>query len=104
VYDYAYNSLGAVDTVTYPTSPAPTGTTATRFTIKYGYSYGEPYLNSDVTQGTPTTVWELSSTNDYSSPTNESLGGAVSVASAYTPWTDDLTSVQSGVAGSANRM
>ena len=37
-YDYAYNSLGAIDTITYPTSPAPTGTTATRYKIQYGYS------------------------------------------------------------------
>lgn len=101
-YDYAYNALGAIDTITYPTSPAPTGTTAARFTIKYGYSYGQPYQISDVTQAVPTTLWTLSGANDYSSPTNESLGNAVSVSAGYTAWTDDLTSIQSGVAGAAN--
>jgi len=101
-YDYTYNSLGAIDTITYPTSPPPQGTTATRYKIQYGYD-GHGFVNgiSDVTQPTATTLWSLTSANDYSSPTSESLGaGIVSVNSTYTPWTNDLKTIQSGVSGS----
>lgn len=102
-YDYSYNSIGAVDTVTYPQSPAPTGTTATRVRIQYGYSYGSPVQISDITQATPAALWNLSGADDFSSPTNESLGsGALSIARTYTPWTEELTGIQSGVAGSAS--
>ena len=100
-YDYAYNALGAIDTITYPTSPAPTGTTATRFKIQYGYSYGFPYEILDITQPTATLLWLLNAANDYSSSTSETLGvNLVSVASGYKLWTNELTSLQSGVSGS----
>jgi RHS repeat-associated protein len=100
-YDYGYNSIGAIDTITYPT-PGPNGSTAARFKIQYGYSYGFPTQISDVTTGTPTTLWSLMGVNDYSAPTNETMGpGTVSVTSSYTPWTNDLIGIQSGVGGSA---
>jgi hypothetical protein len=38
-FDYAYNTLGQLDTLTYPTS-----TSGVRFKAKYGYSSG--YLSS----------------------------------------------------------
>jgi RHS repeat-associated protein len=102
-YDYSYNSIGGLDTVTYPVSPAPTGTTATRFKIQYGYSYGVPIQISDITQPTAATLWALSSVNDYSSPTNELLGaGTLAVTSTHKVWTNELTGIQSGVSGSAN--
>jgi RHS repeat-associated protein len=101
-YQYAYNSIGAIDSVTYPV-PAPTGTAATPTKIQYGYSHGSPVQISDITQGTPVTLWTLSGVNDYSAPTSESFGaGVVSVSSSYTPWTNDLIGIQSGTGGSAN--
>ncbi len=100
-YDYSYNSIGAIDTITYPTSPAPPGTTATRFKIQYGYSYSYPTQISDITQPTAATLWTLTAANDYASPIIETLGAnVVSVNSGYTAWTDDLTSIQSGMSGS----
>ncbi len=100
-YDYTYNSIGAIDTITYPTSPAPTGTTATRYKIQYGYSYSFPIQISDITQPTKATLWTLQSANDYSSPVAETLGASVvSMQSGYKAWTDELASIQSGVAGS----
>jgi RHS repeat-associated protein len=101
-YNYSYNSIGAVDTITYPTSPAPAGTTNTRFAIQFGYSYGFPYQISDITQSTAKTLWTLTAANDYSSPTAETLGAnLISVNSTYKPWTDEITSIQSGVSGSS---
>jgi RHS repeat-associated protein len=99
-YDYAYNGVnGAIDTITYPTSTA-----STRFKIQYGYSYMYPTQITDVTvPGSPATLWTLTSANDYSSPTAESLGAsAVSVQSGYKAWTDELTSIQSA-AGTTSR-
>lgn len=98
-YDYSYNSIGAVDTLTYPASTAPTGTTATRFKIQYGYSYGVPVRISDITQGTPTTIWSLLSANDSTLPTGEALG-PVGVANSYSSLTGEITGIQSGVSGS----
>jgi RHS repeat-associated protein len=102
-YDYTYNSIGAIDTITYPTSPAPTGTTATRYKIDYSYSVGAPYMLRDITQTTPSTLWTLASVNDYSAATSETLGASlISRTSGYKAWTDELVSVASGVTGSSN--
>ncbi len=108
-YDFAYNSIGAIDTITYPTSPAPTGTTATRYKIQYGYNSGSPTQITDITQPTPVTLWRLNAVNDYASPTSETLGvtnatagtAAVAVAETYKAWTDEITSIQGGISGSA---
>lgn len=100
-FDYSYNTVGAINTVTYPVSPPPTGTTAPRFEIQYAYSYGVPTQISDITQGTGVPLWTLSAANDYSSPTSESLGNSiVSIVSGYDPPTDNLNSIHSGVSGS----
>jgi RHS repeat-associated protein len=106
-YDYAYNSatgLGSLDTITYPASTAPAGTTATRFKIQYGYGYGFTTQISDVTQGTSTPLWTLKGANGgYNTPTSETLGAnIVSVNTGYKPWTSEVTSLQSGVSGSTN--
>ena len=47
-YGFSYNSIGALDTLTYPV-PAPAGGSATPTAIRYGYSYGAPVQISDVT-------------------------------------------------------
>lgn len=101
-YDYAYNLIGAIDTITYPTSPIPADQTGSRYKIKYLYSFGEPFQIQDITQ-TPatTTLWSLTAANDYSSATAETLGAnLISVTSGYRPWTNELTSMTSGVSGS----
>lgn len=102
-YDYSYNPAGYLATVKYPSSPPPTGTTATRYTIEYGYSYGAVESISDVTQPAASTLWSLTAANDYGSATQETLGGnLISMKSTYVPWTDALSTVQSGVSGSAS--
>jgi RHS repeat-associated protein len=99
-YDYAYNSLGTISTITYPTSPVPSGLTGTRFKTRYSYSFGEPFKIEDATQAPAKTLWTLNTANDYSSPLTETLATTpttTSVTNGYRPWTNELTSVQSGV-------
>jgi RHS repeat-associated protein len=96
-YDYTYNTIGALDTVEYPTSPVPTGQAGARFKVRYAYSYGAPVGISDVTQLPGKPLWTLNSANDYSSATSEALGAnVVGVASGYKAWSNELTSRQSG--------
>lgn len=104
-FDFTYNSIGTIDTVTYPDSPVPSGQSATRFKVKYEYSYGRPYKISNVTDST-STLWQLTQANDYESPKQENFGPSiVSVTSGYKDWTNELTSAQAGVGGSStNRM
>ncbi len=99
-YDYTYNSIGALDTITYPASPIPSGHTGSRFKIQYDYSYGAPFQIRNVTEPTSSTLWTLNAANDYSSVTSETLGTApttTSVTNGYKQWTNELTSIQSGV-------
>ena len=73
-YDYSYNSIGALDTITYPASPVPAGQGGTRFKAHYAYSYGRPIRITDVTQPPGTVLWTLNAANDYASATSESIG------------------------------
>ena len=98
-FDYAYNTIGALDTLTYPTSPVPAGGSGARVKVKYGYSYGAVSSVSDVTDA-PVVLWSLASANDYESPTGESLGNGVTVTSAYKAWTNELSTRQAGVSPS----
>ena len=100
-FDFAYNPSGALDTLTYPVSPVPTGGTATRFKVKYGYSYGRTVSVTDVTD-TPVTLWTMTAANDYESPTVEALANGATVSSTFKPWTNELTSRQAGLAPSLN--
>ena len=48
-YDYTYNSIGAIDTLTYPTSPVPSGQSGSRLRLRYSYGFGTPAQIDDVT-------------------------------------------------------
>ncbi len=104
-FDYSYNTIGRLDTLTYPASPMPTGKSGARFKVKYGYSFGEPFRIEDVTESTPIELWRLWETNDSSLPTKESLGatGTVTVTSGYRPWTNELLLRQAGASSLNNR-
>jgi RHS repeat-associated protein len=99
-YDYTYNSIGELDTVAYPASPVPTGKTAARFRVRYGYSFGAPSLIEDVTDAPGRTLWSLVATNDYSSVTAQTLaGGAIYSTATFDPSTNEPTAVQASTAG-----
>ena len=99
-YDYAYDANGALDSLTYPSSPVPAGRTAPRFKVQFGYSYGTPVRITDVTDGAAGSrvLWSLGAATDLGQATVESLaGGVVSVNSVYRSWTSELLGRQAGV-------
>ncbi|MGI9246187.1 MAG: RHS repeat-associated core domain-containing protein [Steroidobacteraceae bacterium] len=99
-YDYAYNVLGELDTLTYPASPTPVSQSGSRFRLRYGYSFGEPAQIDDVTGAQPRTLWALGAANDDSLPTAEALaGGAVMQSSRFDPATGLLLTRAAGTAG-----
>lgn len=84
VFGYAYNAAGVVDTLTYPTS-----TGSKQFALKYVYdAYG--FLRQLRDANTGALFWNLSGANDSSFPTSELLGNGVQIATAYTPWTNEM--------------
>jgi len=97
-FDYAYNALGSLDTLTYPTS-----TGGARFALKSVYD-GYGYLSKvqDATAGT--VFWTLNNTNDNGQPTSETLGNLVQIASGYTPWTSEIASRSEGSGGSTTNL
>ena len=72
-YDYTYNSIGELDTLTYPASPVPTGQSQARLKLQYRYVVGELAQIDDLTTGR--TLWRLDATNDDHSPTRETVAG-----------------------------
>lgn len=102
-YDYTYNSIGAIDTVLYPTSPIPAGQSGARFKVQYAYSYGAPNQISDITEAAARNLWILNTANDYSSPATETVGpNLLTVTSGYTTWTNELTTRQAGATPSTS--
>jgi RHS repeat-associated protein len=97
-FDYAYNTLGAPDTLTYPTS-----TSGFRFQFKYLYD-SAGYLNEVQDASAGTAFWTLTGANDNSAPTMEVLGNAVSVATGYTPWTNEMVTRTEGSGGSTTNL
>lgn len=101
-YDYTYNALGAVDTLTYPASPVPTGQSGARFKIRYSYRAGSPAQIDDVSQPAARTLWQLKAVNDFDAPVQEGLArDTISRSSNYDAATQRLTGLQAGVAGAA---
>ena len=81
-FDYAYNNLGAPDTLTYPTSTA-----GVRFALKYVYD-STGYLNKVQDASTSAPFWTLTSANDSSAPELALMGNAVRIATDCTTWTN----------------
>ena len=101
-YNYGYNPQGLLYTVTYPTSPIPTGTTGANFVIQYTYSAGEPVELQDITNAA-TPLWTSNSSTDARLSATETLGtgtAAVAVATGYKAWTNQILSLQAGTGGS----
>ncbi len=103
-YDYTYNSLGEIDTLTYPTSPVPSGQSGSRLRLRYSYSFGTPSQIDDVTLATPRTLWKLNAVSDFDAPTAGSRwsGDAITRSSRYDTATQRLTAQQAGTAGAGS--
>lgn len=108
-YYYGYNAQGLLSTVTYPTSPIPTGTTGANFEIEYSYSVGEPVEIQDVTNSTPITLWTSVANTDARLPSWETMTvgtgtAVVSVVTGYKAWTNQILSLQAGTSGTTTNL
>ncbi len=97
-FDYGYNPRGTIDTLTYPVS-----TSGYRFSLKYMYD-ASGYLNATQDANSGTSFWTLTGADDSNAPTMEVLGNGVSVATGYTPWTNEMVTRTEGAAGSTNNL
>ncbi|MCM2311592.1 MAG: hypothetical protein NDI84_09320, partial [Steroidobacteraceae bacterium] len=92
-YDYAYNGIGRLDTLTYPTS-----TDGYRLKLAYEYQYGELSRIKDYND--PNTVpWQLNAMDAAGRVLDETLGADVRVVSGFNATTGRLSSRQAGVGG-----
>ncbi len=102
-YDYTYNSIGEIDTLTYPSTPGAPGQPNGRLTLRYSYRIGSPAQIDDITSASPRTLWKLDAVSNFDAPTEESLSGAGIVrSSSYDAATQRLTAQQAGVAGAGS--
>ncbi len=94
-YEYSYNSLGTIDTLTYPASPVPAGQSGTRFKVRYSYSYGSTTQIDDVSQTAVRTLWKLKAVNDFDAPVQEGLArDTITRTSNYDMATQRLAGLQ----------
>jgi len=97
-FTYGYNTWGKIDTIKYPVS-----TSGFQFVVKDAYdSWG--YLSQVKDNAAGTVFWSLGSTNDSNLPTSEGLGNGVTVSSAYTSYTNEITSRSEGTGGSTTNL
>jgi RHS repeat-associated protein len=92
--NFAYNSIGALDTLTYPTS-----TSSYRLKLQYDYQNGELLRVKDF--AAPTTVfWQATSADPWGNITDETLGNGAQTVRGYdlaTGALDSIFSQRSGV-------
>ena len=105
--NYAYNSLGKLDTLTYPSVPGQ----ANRFQVKYGYVNGYTSVVQNYTGNVAgTTFWQLTSGGVNIDPwghvVDETLGTTtpVRIQSAFDAVTSWIGTRQVGTGGSANNL
>ncbi|MEO6080370.1 MAG: SpvB/TcaC N-terminal domain-containing protein, partial [Steroidobacteraceae bacterium] len=93
--DFAYNSQGLLDTLTYPAS-----TSSTRVAVKHGYAYGILNTVTDWTTGSAGTVyWTANTQNARGQTTQETLGNGVVTNRSFDAVTGLMSSIQSAVGG-----
>jgi RHS repeat-associated protein len=98
--DYAYNNLGALHTLTYPTSTA-----GVRFKVKYGYSTGYQASVRDFTGDVDGTVlWSLTTVDPRGNPIDESYGNGLRVITGFNPMTGLMDYRTSGTGGSTTNV
>ena len=99
-FDYGYNTLGQLDTLTYPTS-----TSGVRFKVKYGYSRG--YLTSvqDYTGNVNGSVlWNLNLLDARMNAVSETYGNGLWLQNGFDPLTGDPLTRQSGTGGQSSNV
>jgi RHS repeat-associated protein len=91
--DFAYNSQGLVDTLTYPVSNANY-----RLKLKYDYSYGALTATRDANGST--VFWQLNSVDAFGHLIDEQTANGLHVLTSFDPSTGWMGSRQSGTGGS----
>lgn len=97
VFDYSYNNLGALDTLSYPANPF-----SARQKIKYGYQYGFLKSVTDWSSGAGTTYWVADTQNSRGQTTQETLGNGVVTSRQFDAVSGLLASIRSGPGGSSS--
>ncbi|MCX7054479.1 MAG: FG-GAP-like repeat-containing protein, partial [Proteobacteria bacterium] len=99
-FDYAYNTLGQLDTLTYPTSTA-----GVRFKAKYGYGGG--YLSS-VQEYTGNVngpiLWNLNLLDARMNATSETYGNGLWLQNGFDAATGEPRTRQSGTGGQSSNV
>ncbi|MGH8223219.1 MAG: hypothetical protein ACREQZ_09630, partial [Woeseiaceae bacterium] len=92
-FDYGYNSLGLLDSITYPAAGA-----GSAFRLWHNYDAGRL---SVIRNGSPPgeSYWTLNAVDASGNPLDESLGSAVRVINGFDPVTGVLEYRQSGRGG-----
>ncbi len=92
-FEYAYNSLGLLDTITYPAAGA-----GGALRIRHDYDAGRVQRIADVS--TPGDyLWSLNATDAAGHVLDESLGASIRVVSGYSPVGGELEYRQASTAG-----
>lgn len=92
-FDFAYNTQGSLDTLTYPTS-----TSSYRLKLQYEYQNGQLLRVKDF--NAPTTVfWRANTTDAWGNIIDETLGNGVKTVRGFDMAMGVLDYVQSGVGG-----
>ena len=91
--DYAYNGIGALDSLTYPTSTSG-------YRLKLKYEYQNSYLRRISDFNIPANgFWVGNAGNDRGQYTEELFGNGLKTNSVYDKVTGSLKSIQTGLGG-----
>ena len=93
-FDFSYNALGLLETLTYPSAGA-----GERFWIAHFYDAGRvSHIQSANNAAGP--IWTLNTQDAAGNALDETLGTSVRVVSGFSPLTGDLEYRQAGTGGS----
>jgi RHS repeat-associated protein len=95
-FDFGYNSIGELDTVTYPAS-----TGSNPFKLDYEYNNGYLSAITDYTGNVlNTTFWSLNDLNARGQPISEAYGNGLWLQSTFKALTGEIDTRKSGTGGS----
>ncbi|MGB5132664.1 MAG: polymorphic toxin type 10 domain-containing protein, partial [Steroidobacteraceae bacterium] len=92
-YDYAYNSVGLLDSLTYPATGS-----GSRFKLAYEYDSGELVRIRDAS-ATATSFWRLNAQDAAGNILDETLGASIRVISGFNPVSGVMDYRQAGAGG-----
>ena len=95
-FDFAYNDLGLLHSLTYPTSTA-----GVRYKVKYLYDYGHLSQVREFTNDVDgVNLWSLNLMDPAGRPISEAYGNGLWLQSTFDPLTGEMKERRSGTGGS----